>query len=61
MQVDEDALETAQADAPALGLSSDPAELVREGLRLLHQYAVDWKAAQTDPEWDAAEDEHAAS
>jgi len=37
------------------------AELVREGLRLLHQYAVDWKAAQTDPEWDAAEDQHAAS
>ena len=61
VQVDEDVLETARADAPALGLSGDPAELVREGLRLLHQYAVDWKAAQADPEWDAAEDQHAAS
>jgi Arc/MetJ-type ribon-helix-helix transcriptional regulator len=61
VQVDEDALETAQADAPALGLSGDPSELVREGLRLLHQYAVDWKAAQADPERAAAEDQHAAS
>ena len=61
MQVDEDALERAQADAPALGLSDDPAELVREGLRLLHQYAVDWKAAQADPELADDEDHHAAS
>jgi hypothetical protein len=61
VQVDADALATAQADAPTLGLSGNPAELVREGLRLLHQYAVDWKAAQADPEWAATEDQHTAS